>query len=108
MAGLVPAIHVLLKRLKKEDVDARHKAGHDEILDSIPLTSTDRSNAGSTECPPPASGSRAICWHGPILSLGPRVRSPHLASAGRYRAASTDGNPRRRGWQRSAAPDSRR
>jgi hypothetical protein len=26
MAGLVPAIHVLLLR---EDVDARHKAGHD-------------------------------------------------------------------------------
>jgi hypothetical protein len=31
MAGLVPAIHVLLrKRLPKKDVDARHKAGHDE------------------------------------------------------------------------------
>jgi hypothetical protein len=29
MAGLVPAIHVLLARLQKEDVDARHKAGHD-------------------------------------------------------------------------------
>jgi hypothetical protein len=28
MAGLVPAIHVLLA-VKKEDVDARHKAGHD-------------------------------------------------------------------------------
>jgi hypothetical protein len=29
MAGLVPGIHVL--RLgKKKDVDARHKAGHDE------------------------------------------------------------------------------
>jgi hypothetical protein len=27
MAGLVPAIHVLL--LAKQDVDARHKAGHD-------------------------------------------------------------------------------
>ena len=27
MAGLVPAIHVLAK---KKDVDARHKAGHDE------------------------------------------------------------------------------
>jgi hypothetical protein len=27
MAGLVPAIHVL--RAAKEDVDARHKAGHD-------------------------------------------------------------------------------
>jgi DNA replication and repair protein RecF len=28
MAGLVPAIHVL--GTGKEDVDARHKAGHDE------------------------------------------------------------------------------
>jgi hypothetical protein len=27
MAGLVPAIHVL--SIKKKDVDARHKAGHD-------------------------------------------------------------------------------
>jgi hypothetical protein len=29
MAGLVPAIHVLLRGAK--DVDARHKAGHDEF-----------------------------------------------------------------------------
>ena len=29
MAGLVPAIHVLAQ--EKEDVDARHKAGHDEL-----------------------------------------------------------------------------
>jgi hypothetical protein len=29
MAGLVPAIHVLAK--VKEDVDARHKAGHDGV-----------------------------------------------------------------------------
>jgi hypothetical protein len=29
MAGLVPAIHVLLAVIPK-DVDARHKAGHDE------------------------------------------------------------------------------
>jgi hypothetical protein len=28
MAGLVPAIHALA--LQKKDVDARHKAGHDE------------------------------------------------------------------------------
>jgi hypothetical protein len=28
MAGLVPAIHVLI-RLKKEDVDASNKRGHD-------------------------------------------------------------------------------
>jgi hypothetical protein len=31
MAGPVPAIHVLLAA-KYEDVDARHKAGHDEKL----------------------------------------------------------------------------
>jgi len=30
MAGFVPAIHVLLLAKPKEDVDARHKAGHDE------------------------------------------------------------------------------
>jgi hypothetical protein len=29
MAGLVPAIHVSLRK-NKEDVDARHKAGHNE------------------------------------------------------------------------------
>jgi hypothetical protein len=31
MAGLVPAIHVLLRKNQKKDVDARHKAGHDEL-----------------------------------------------------------------------------
>jgi hypothetical protein len=30
MAGLVPAIHVLFLVQLQEDVDARHKAGHDE------------------------------------------------------------------------------
>jgi hypothetical protein len=30
MAGLVPAIHVLPCRHEKKDVDARHKAGHDD------------------------------------------------------------------------------
>jgi hypothetical protein len=35
MAGLVPAIHVLLSR-KKQDVDARPKAGHDVQLE-MPL-----------------------------------------------------------------------
>jgi hypothetical protein len=30
MAGLDPAIHVFLAS-EKEDVDARHKAGHDEL-----------------------------------------------------------------------------
>ena len=29
MAGLVPAIHVFIAP-RKEDVDARHKAGHDD------------------------------------------------------------------------------
>jgi hypothetical protein len=29
MAGLDPAIHVFVA-VKKKDVDARHKAGHDE------------------------------------------------------------------------------
>jgi hypothetical protein len=29
MAGLVPAIHVFLAE-RNQDVDARHKAGHDE------------------------------------------------------------------------------
>jgi len=31
MAGLVPAIHVFAA-LRKQDVDARHKAGHDESI----------------------------------------------------------------------------
>jgi len=32
MAGLGPAIHVFLATaLGKKDVDARHKAGHDEL-----------------------------------------------------------------------------
>jgi len=30
MAGLVPAIHVFALRM--EFVDARHKAGHDEVI----------------------------------------------------------------------------
>src|SRR5436190_19526701 len=30
MAGLVPAIHVFFLAGKSKDVDARHKAGHDE------------------------------------------------------------------------------
>jgi len=31
MAGLVPAIHVFDPRDWHQDVDARHKAGHDEL-----------------------------------------------------------------------------
>jgi hypothetical protein len=30
MAGLDPAIHVFVTWRRKEGVDARHKAGHDE------------------------------------------------------------------------------
>jgi hypothetical protein len=30
MAGLVPAIHVFFISTSTKDVDARHKAGHDE------------------------------------------------------------------------------
>jgi hypothetical protein len=33
MAGLVPAIHALFTGQEKEDVDARHKAGHDDGRD---------------------------------------------------------------------------
>jgi hypothetical protein len=32
MAGLVPAIHVLLCCTIGEGVDARHKAGHDDFM----------------------------------------------------------------------------
>ena len=32
MAGLVPAIHAFLIDQKNEDVDARHKAGHDTSM----------------------------------------------------------------------------
>jgi hypothetical protein len=35
MAGLVPAIHVFGYRQRK-DVDARHKAGHDEFQELTP------------------------------------------------------------------------
>jgi hypothetical protein len=37
MAGLVPAIHVLLSATL-QDVDARHKAGHDELETDESLT----------------------------------------------------------------------
>jgi hypothetical protein len=32
MAGLVPAIHIFSFANRSEDVDARHKAGHDEAI----------------------------------------------------------------------------
>jgi hypothetical protein len=31
VAGLVPAIHAFLVLRRVQDVDARHKAGHDEL-----------------------------------------------------------------------------
>jgi hypothetical protein len=30
MAGLVPAIHVFRRPVERQDVDAGHKAGHDD------------------------------------------------------------------------------
>jgi hypothetical protein len=33
MAGRVPAIHVFLCSQSAQDVDARHKAGHDEFME---------------------------------------------------------------------------
>jgi len=44
MAGLVPAIHVLLRR---QDVDARHKAGHDGAWSDGLAPSTRRSSYSS-------------------------------------------------------------
>jgi hypothetical protein len=37
MAGLVPAIHVFVF-CDKEDVDARHKTGHDDVERSVSST----------------------------------------------------------------------
>jgi hypothetical protein len=31
MAGLVPAIHVFSRFINRQDLDARHKAGHDHL-----------------------------------------------------------------------------
>ena len=45
MAGLVPAIHVLLGSNNKQDVDARHKAGHDGVLDMTTLLIAEHDNA---------------------------------------------------------------
>ena len=39
MAGLVPAIHALLR--SKKDVDARHKAGHDKSQGETPVSKLD-------------------------------------------------------------------
>jgi hypothetical protein len=49
MAGLVPAIHVLLQRCKK-DVDGRHEAGHDAERADVSKRSPDgaKRNPGFT------------------------------------------------------------
>jgi hypothetical protein len=36
MAGLVPAIHVVVSNQHLQDVDARHEAGHDEKRETTP------------------------------------------------------------------------
>jgi hypothetical protein len=48
MAGLVPAIQVYLSRICCKDVDARHKAGHDDFAIATVL---------ETHC---RAGSRAL------------------------------------------------
>jgi hypothetical protein len=47
MAGLVPAIHVLLAT--KRDVDARHKAGHDDGERGVSATNAGVKIAGMLE-----------------------------------------------------------
>jgi hypothetical protein len=44
MAGLDPAIHVFLRR--RQDVDARHKAGHDVIQQPSSLPDLIRQSMG--------------------------------------------------------------
>jgi hypothetical protein len=46
MAGLVPAIHVLTATCEHKDVDARHKAGHDEFKVSDGAAKRPRQNRG--------------------------------------------------------------
>jgi len=59
MAGLVPAIHVFLARCS-QDVDARHKAGHDEK--SISPTGIIPDSDDETENTPAARGAPPILW----------------------------------------------
>jgi hypothetical protein len=65
MAGLDPAIHDFLR--EKQDVDARHKAGHDEKKDKRPgaipafFVSSLRAANGSRECK--AGLLRGACRH---------------------------------------------
>jgi hypothetical protein len=67
MAGLVPAIHVFLSlRHARQDVDARHKAGHDEecVTGRVALTNKRRGDA-----------VRRCAAFGPV-ALAPRLVSP--------------------------------
>jgi len=52
MAGLVPAIHVFGH--VRQDVDARHKAGHDDITEPFPA----RTESGEV---PPKTGHLMLC-----------------------------------------------
>ena len=45
MAGPDPAIHVFVSQQRKEDVDARHKAGHDDWASAVPHPSTLRNSS---------------------------------------------------------------
>src|ERR1700690_2068339 len=56
MAGLVPAIHVLLV-VSSKDVDARHKAGHDVERVSPPL----RNHPVSAAFTRPLAFAKSIC-----------------------------------------------
>ena len=58
MAGLVPAIHVLLCYDAKKDVDARHKAGHDGLEH---LLGNDKPYGFKIEAPVVARASSSVC-----------------------------------------------
>src|SRR5690348_7224210 len=74
------------------------------MTDMVGLTK-DQSGAGSAEYRQPASHTRAACWGGPTPDFGLPSQSPRLPNAGTHRAASSDGNRRRHGSRKSAAPD---
>jgi hypothetical protein len=63
MAGLVPAIHALQIYQRSKDVDARHKAGHDDFEQpsyssrQIPSASC----AGRSEIPNNTASPFAVC-----------------------------------------------
>jgi 3-isopropylmalate dehydrogenase len=79
MAGLVPAIHVFLAASGKQDVDARHKAGHDELL------------AISNETPKVIPMSANDALHIAVLGgdgIGPEVMAPALEVLRKIEATS--------------------